>query len=74
MSSHVFLKDCVGVTIDIDEYDNFEELIGALNSVLEEQYNCQISYDEASEVVDNGKTIFSVFMVQALDKKEGSDE
>ena len=68
MSSHVFLKDRVGVTIDIDECDNFEELIGALNSVLEEQYKCQIGYDE-SEVIDTGKTIFNGFMVEALDKE-----
>ena len=69
---HVFLKDSIGVTIDIDEYDNFEELMGALNSVLEEQHNCQIGYDE-SEVIDNGKTIFNGFMLQALEEESLKD-
>tara|TARA_R110002012_G_scaffold1578_4_gene7786 strand:- start:1004 stop:1276 length:273 start_codon:yes stop_codon:yes gene_type:complete len=66
MSNHIFLKDKVNIEIDVDQYENFEGLIGALNQVLAEQYKCQICYDE-SEVIDTGKTIFNGFMVEALE-------
>ena len=69
MSNHIFLKDKVNIEIDVDQYENFEGLIGALNEVLAEQYKCQICYDE-SEVIDTGKTIFNGFMVEALEEEQ----
>ena len=69
MSNHIFLKDKVNIEIDVDQYENFESLVGALNEVLAEQYKCQICYDE-SEVIDTGKTIFNGFMVEALEEKD----
>ncbi len=69
MSDHIFLKDKVNIEIDVDQYENFESLVGALNEVLAEQYKCQICYDE-SEVIDTGKTIFNGFMVEALEEED----
>ena len=71
MSNHVFLKADIGFKIlDADECDHFEGTIGALNEVLEENFNCVICYDE-DEDEDTSETIYNGFAIQA---KGGSDE
>ena len=40
-----FLKDRVNLVLGKEQLEAFEEMIGALNEVLEVVYGCQISYD-----------------------------
>jgi len=59
----IFLKEYKGFTVNKKEEENVDDLMGALNEILEKNYNCQISYD----TINKKKTIkFFLFQVNAL--------
>lgn len=71
MSKHTFIKDNIGFKVqDVDEGLAFEGTIGALNDVLEENFNCVICYDE-STIIHSGEIMYHGFAIQA---KEDSNE
>ena len=59
----IFLKEYKGFTVNKNEEENVEDLIGALNEILEKNYKCQISYDTVNK--KNTKKFF-LFQVNAL--------
>ena len=77
----VWLDDETGVTVEDNQRDNFEALIGDLNDTLEEMYGCRICYDIADKdsqhfsgkKISKGKTLFdgfAIFVVEAEEKME----
>ena len=61
---HVWIDDYIGLKLKKKQCKNFKHLMGTINSVLEEQYKCQIAYDQSK---DNGKTVVNGFAIYSLE-------
>jgi len=80
--THVWLHDETGVTVENDQRDNFEALIGDLNDTLEGMYGCRICYDIAykdshhssEKKIPKGKTLFDGFAIFVVEDENREDE
>jgi len=66
-----FLKDKVNLVLGKEQFESFEEMIGALNEVLEVVYGCQISYDTTDVV---GDMITKIDGLQVITHMGGKDD
>ena len=75
--THVWLHDETGVTVENDQRDNFEALIGDLNDTLEEMYGCRICYDiadkDSQHFSEKGKTLFDGFAIFVVEDENIED-
>lgn len=80
--THVWLDDDTGVTVEDNQKDNFEALIGDLNDTLEEMYGCRICYDIADKdsqhfsgkKISKGKTLFDGFAIFVVEDEEKMED
>ena len=68
-----FLKDRVNLVLGKEQLEAFEEMIGALNEVLEVVYGCQISYD-TTDVPDLVADVVRVNGLQVSTHMGGKDD